>query len=129
MNYREEFTGKIKRTLEAETAAYKRREKAYEFVTEYFGDLLEDLYDETEAAEEQLDIDYERIRFKDRELQVEFGKGTINIYTKDVNSGEKQTIDLLEDNGRNYISKKHNSQLSEEILDQYLKEAFAETVG
>jgi hypothetical protein len=129
MNYREEFTGKIKSTLEAETAAYKRREKAYEFVTEYFGDLLEDLYDETEAAEEQLDIDYERIRFKDRELQVEFGKGTINIYTKDINSGEKQTIDLLEDNGRNYISKKHNSQLSEEILDQYLKEAFAETVG
>jgi hypothetical protein len=129
MSYREEFTGKIKSTLEAETAAYKRREKAYEFVTEYFGDLLEDLYDETEAAEEQLDIDYERIRFKDRELQVEFGKGTINIYTKDVNSGEKQTIDLLEDNGRNYISKKHNSQLSEEIMDQYLKEAFAETVG
>jgi len=129
MSYREEFTGKIKNTLEAETAAYKRREKAYEFVTEYFGDLLEDLYDETEAAEEQLDIDYERIRFKDRELQVEFGKGTINIYTKDINSGEKQTIDLLEDNGRNYISKKHNSQLSEEILDQYLKEAFAETVG
>jgi hypothetical protein len=129
MNYREEFTGKIKSTLEAETAAYKRREKAYEFVTEYFGDLLEDLYDETEAAEEQLDIDYERIRFKDRELQVEFGKGTINIYTKDVNSGEKQTIDLLEDNGRNYISKKHNNQLSEEIMDQYLKEAFAETVG
>jgi hypothetical protein len=129
MSYREEFTGKIKSTLEAETAAYKRREKAYEFVTEYFGDLLEDLYDETEAAEEQLDIDYERIRFKDRELQVEFGKGTINIYTKDINSGEKQTIDLLEDNGRNYISKKHNSQLNEEILDQYLKEAFAETVG
>jgi hypothetical protein len=129
MSYREEFTGKIKSTLEAETAAYKRREKAYEFVTEYFGDLLEDLYDETEAAEEQLDIDYERIRFKDRELQVEFGKGTINIYTKDINSGEKQTIDLLEDNGRNYISKKHNSQLSEEILDQYLKEAFAETLG
>jgi hypothetical protein len=129
MNYREEFTGKIKSTLEAETAAYKRREKAYEFVTEYFGDLLEDLYDETEAAEEQLDIDYERIRFKDRELQVEFGKGTISIYTKDVNSGEKQTIDLLEDNGRNYISKKHNNQLSEEIMDQYLKEAFAETVG
>jgi hypothetical protein len=129
MSYREEFTGKIKSTLEAETAAYKRREKAYEFVTEYFGDLLEDLYDETEAAEEQLDIDYERIRFKDRELQVEFGKGTINIYTKDINSGEKQTIDLLEDNGRNYISKKHNSQLCEEILDQYLKEAFAETVG
>ncbi len=51
MNYREKFVQKVKKLFEAETAAYKRREKAYEFITEYFCDLLEDLYDETEAAE------------------------------------------------------------------------------
>ena len=129
MTYREEFTAKIKKTFKTETAAYKRREKAYEFVTEYFGDLLDELYDETEAVEEELGIDYERIKFKDKELQVEFGKDTFTIYSRDIKSGDKQTIDLLEDNGHTYTSKKHNSPLNEELLDQYLKETFAETLG
>jgi hypothetical protein len=129
VSYREEFIKKVNIIFETETKAYKRREKAYDFITEYFGDLLDELDDETEASEEQLDIEYERIRFKDRELQVEFGKGAISICMNDINSGEKKTIDLLEDNGHNYISKKHNSPLGEEILDQYLKEAFAETLG
>ncbi len=129
MNYREEFTGKIKKIFETETAAYRRREKAYDFITEYFSDLLDDLYDETEAAEEQLDIDFEKLKFKNRELQVEFGKRTIEICTTDINTGEKKTIDLLEDDGTIYSSKKYNSPLDEEILDQYLKEAFADTLG
>ncbi len=129
MTYREEFIEKVKKIFEAETAAYKRKEKAYEFVTGYFGDLLDELFDETEAAEEELEIDYEKLRFRDRQLQIEFGKRSIEIYTTDGKSGERQTIDLLEDDGNTYISKKFGRPLGEEILDQYLEDVFAETIG
>lgn len=129
MTYREEFIGKLKKIFEAETAAYRRKEKAYEFITEYFGDLLDELFDETEAAEDELEIDFEKLRFKDRELQIEFGKRSIEIYTTDGKSSEKKTIDMLEDDGNTYISKKFGKPLGEEILDQYLEDTFAETVG
>ncbi len=129
MSYREEFIGKVKNLFEAETAGYRRKETAYGFITEYFGDLLDELFDETEAAEEELEIDYEKLRLKDRELQIEFGKKSIEIYTTDRKSGEKKTIDLLEDDGNTYISKKFGRPLGEEILDNYLEDTFAGTLG
>jgi hypothetical protein len=129
MSYREEFVKKVGKIFEAETAAYRRKEKAYEFITEYFGDLLDDLFDETEAVEEELEIEYEKLRLKGRELKVKFGKGFIEIYTTDGKSGEKKTVDILEDDGNNFMSKKFGIPLGEEILDQYLEAAFAETIG
>ena len=129
MTYREEFIDKVKKIFAVETAAYRRKEKAYEFITEYFGDLLDELFDETEAAEDELEIDFEKLRFKDRELQIEFGKRSIEIYTTDGKNGEKQTIDILEDNGSIFTSKKYDKPLGEEILDRYLQDAFAETIG
>ncbi len=129
MSYREEFVKKVSKIFEAETAAYRRKEKAYEFITEYFGDLLDELFDETEAVEEELEIEYEKLRLKGRELKVEFGKGFIEIYTTDGKNGEKKTVDVLEDDGNTYMSKKFGRPLGEEILDQYLEAAFAETIG
>ncbi len=129
MSYREEFIGKVKKIFEVETAAYKRKEKAYDFITEYFCDLLEELFDETEAVEEELDIDFEKLRLRDRALQIEFGKRSIEVYTTGGKSGEKMTIDRLEDDGETYVSKKSGRPLGEEILDQYLEDVFAETIG
>ena len=125
MSYREEFIEKVRKIFEAETAAFRRKEKAYEFITEYFGDLLDELFDETEAVEEELEIDFEKLRLGDKELQIEVGKRSIEIYITDVKSGEKQTIDRLEDDGNTYISRKFERPLGEEILDQYLEDAFA----
>jgi len=129
MSYREEFVKKVSKIFEAETAAYRRKEKAYELITEYFGDLLDDLFDETEAAEEELEIEYEKLRLKGRVLKIELGKGFIEIYTTDGRNGEKKTVDLLEDDGNTYMSKKFGKPLGEEILDQYLEASFAETIG
>ncbi len=129
MSYRDEFIGKVRKIFEAETAAYRRKEKAYEFITEYFGDLLDELFDETEAVEEELEIDFERLRFKNRGLQIEFGKRSVEIYTTDGKSGEKQIIDVLEDDGNTYVSKKFGRPLGEEILDKYLEDTFAGITG
>ena len=129
MTYREEFIGKLKKIFEAETAAFRRKEKAYEFITEYFGDLLDELFDETEAAEDELEIDFEKLRFKDRELQIEFGKRSIEIYATEGKNGDKKTIDILEDDGNTYISKKFGRPLEEDILDKYLADTFSDIIG
>ncbi len=129
MSYREKFIGKVRKIFEAETAAYRRKEKAYEFITEYFGDLLEELFDETEAVEEELEIDFEKLRLRDRGLQIEFGKRSIEIYTTVGKNGEKQTIDRLEDDGETFVSKKFGRPLGEEILDKYLEDTFADITG
>ncbi len=129
MSYRDEFIEKVRKIFEAETAAYRRKEKAYDFITEYFCDLLDELFDETEAAEEELEIDFEKLRLRDRQLQIEFGKRSIEIYATGGKSEEKKTIDQLEDDGNTYISKKFGRPLSEEILDQYLEDTFADITG
>ncbi len=129
MGYREEFTEKVRKIFETETAAYRRKQKAYDFITEYFGDLFDDLYDETEAVEDKLEIDYEKLRFGDKELQIEVGKRSIEIYTIDQKSEDRLTIDWLEDDGNTYVSKKYGKALGDEILDQYLEDAFAKALG
>jgi len=129
MGYREEFTEKVRKIFETETAAYRRKQKAYDFITEYFGDLLDDLYDETEAVEDELEIDFEKLRLGDKELQVEVKKRSMEIYTINRKSGDKQTIDWLEDDGNTYVSKKYGKALGDEILDQYLEDAFAKALG
>lgn len=129
MSYREQFIEKVRKIFAEETAAYRRKEKAYEFITEYFGDLLEELFDETEAVEDELEIDFEKLRLRDRLLQIEFGKRFIEVYTGDGESGEKKVIDRLEDDGNTYVSRKYERPLGEVILDQYLEDAFAEAIG
>lgn len=54
--------------------------------------------------------------------------GAIEVYISTEGSGEKNLIDRLEDDGNAFISSKLNKELSEELLDEYLKTAFAETL-
>jgi len=125
--YREEFVKSVSKLFETETQAYRRREKAEELINEYFGDLFDDLYDESEAVE-SLDLDFDKIKLHGTELGFEFVPGAIEVYTNTEDPDSKDLLDRLEDDGSDFVSSKLNRELSDELLDQYLKLAFAETL-
>jgi hypothetical protein len=62
ISYRDKFIKSVKEKYSTETEAYRRKEKAVNLIYEYFGDLLDDLYDETEAADEKLEIEYDKLK-------------------------------------------------------------------
>ena len=124
ISYREKFIKSIKEQFAAETEVYRRKEKAESLLFEYFGELVEELFDETEAADEKLEIEYDKIKLNGTELGFDFVNGTIEVYTTVEDSEEKKIIDRLEDNGTAYISKQHKVELSEDLLDVYLKQLY-----
>ena len=128
ISYREEFIKDIKELFKTETAAYLRKEEAEELISDFFNDLIEDLYDENEAAAEQLELNYEKIKLNGIELGFEFIPRAIKVYLFNEKSGEKNLIDKLEDDGTVYKSNKFKKALSVKVLDEYLKIAFAETL-
>jgi hypothetical protein len=129
ISYRDNFVQSIKEQFTAETAAYRRKEKAENLIYEYFGDLLEELYDETEASNEKLNIEYENIKLNGIELKLTFINNSVEISKTTTDNGEKIIIDLLEDNGTVYFSKEHQKELNEELLDKYLQMAFEESLS
>ena len=128
ISYREQFIKNVKQLFKTETAAYLRKEKAEELIYDYVNELIEYLYDESEAATEKFDLDYDKIKLRGIELGFEFVPRAIEVYISTEGSGEKNLIDRLEDDGNAFISSKLNKELSEELLDEYLKTAFAETL-
>jgi hypothetical protein len=124
ISYREKFIKSIKEQFAGETEAYRRKEKAESLLFEYFGELVEELFDETEASDERLEIEYDSIKLNGTELGFDFVNGAIEVYTTVEGSEEKKIIDRLEDNGTAYISKQHNAELSDDLLDVYLKQLY-----
>jgi hypothetical protein len=62
----------IKEKYSKETEAYRRKEQAENLIFEYFGELIEELYDETEAVDDQFDIDYNKLKLNGIELDLDF---------------------------------------------------------
>ncbi len=127
MTYREEFVKNIKKHFEIETEAYRRKEKAEELINDYFGEIFDNLYDESEAVE-CFDLDFDKIKLHGTELSFEFVPGAIEVYTTTGSPETKNLLDRLEENNSAYISKKLNRELSDELLDKYLELTFAETL-
>lgn len=128
ISYREQFIKNVKQLFKTETTAYLRKEKAEELICYYLNELMEYLYDESEAATEQFDLDYDKIKLRGIELGFEFVPGAIEVYILTEGPDGKNLIDRLEDDGDAFVSSKLNKELSEELLDEYLKTAFAETL-
>jgi len=129
ISYRDKFIKKMKDHFSTETEAYRRKEKAETLIYEYFGDLLDDLYDETEASDEKFEIEYDKLKLNGIELGFDFKKDTIDVYTLKVGSTNKQVIDRLDDNGNEFYSKKHSTELNYDLLDIYLKQLYEESTG
>ncbi len=72
ISYRDKFIKSIKEKYSKETEAYRRKEQAKNLIYEYFGELLDELYDETEAADDQFDIDYDKLKLNGIELDLDF---------------------------------------------------------
>lgn len=68
ISYREQFIKNVKQLFKTETAAYLRKEKAEELIYDYVNELMEYLYDESEAATEKFDLDYDKIKLRGIEL-------------------------------------------------------------
>ena len=128
ISYREQFVKNIKHLFKTETAAYLRKEKAEELISDYFNELMEELYDESEATAEQFEIEFDRIKLQGIELGFEFVPRSIEVYISNESSGEKTLIDRLVDDGSGFISRKLNKELSEELMNEYLKKSFNETL-
>ncbi|MDY6827303.1 MAG: hypothetical protein SVV67_09075 [Bacillota bacterium] len=124
MTYRDKFISKIRKSLEAETVAYRRMEKAEDFLNDYFGELTDDLFEESMADPEQFEIDYYLVRYHDIELSIEFSSDTVDVFLKNEPEGEKNIFDRLTVDGYSYKSQKYGLELSAELMDQYLKTAF-----
>jgi hypothetical protein len=129
ISYREQFVKNIKDLFKKEAAAYLRKEKAEELISYYFNELMEELYDESEAAAEKFEIDYDRIKLQGIELSFEFVPHAIKVFITSESSGGKTLIDRLEDDGSNFVSSKLNKELSEELMNEYLKQAYSETLN
>jgi|GEM_PF-1577793 len=129
ISYRDKFIKSVKEKYSTETEAYRRREKAENLIYEYFGDLLEDLYDETEAADEKLEIEYDKIKLNGIELGFDYEKGVIKVFTLKEGSTDKEVIDQLDDNGEGFFSINHDAELSDDLLDIYLKKLNDESTG
>ena len=125
MSYKDVFFKEVRQLFEKETAAYRRREKAESFMIEFFGDLMEELYDESESSSDRFEVEYERVRLFNRELLLKLNSTSIEVCVKDVRTNEQVLLDRIEDNGSTYWSRKHDCELNEELLECYLKEAFA----
>lgn len=129
ISYRDKFIKSMKEKYSIETGAYRRKEKAENLIYEYFGDLLDDLYDETEASDENFEIEYDKLKLNGIELGFDFEKDAIKVYMLKVGSTDKQVIDRLDDNGNEFYSKKHGTELNYDLLDIYLKQLHEESTG
>jgi hypothetical protein len=128
ISYREKLIKSIKEKYLAEAGAYRRRERAENLIYDYFGELLDALYEEAEAADDQFDIDYDKLRINGIELGLNFENEAINVYLLKTGANDKQIIDQLEDNGSEFFSKKHNAELSDDLLDSYLQKFYEESI-
>jgi len=129
ISYRDKLIRSIKEKYAAQTGAYRRRERAENLIYDYFGELMDELYEESEAADDQFVIDYDKIRLNGFELGLDFNEGAINVYLLQAGSTDKQVIDRLEDNGTEFYSNKHHAGLGEDLLDIYLKQFDYESTG
>lgn len=129
ISYRDKFIKSIKEKYSAESGAYRRKERAENLIYEYFGELLDELYEEAEAADDNFEIDYDKLKLNGIELSLDFENGTINVYLLQAGSTDKQVIDRLEDNGNEFYSKKHHTELSDDLLDLYLKQLDEASIG
>jgi hypothetical protein len=62
ISYQDKLIKSIKEKYSTETEAYRRKEQAENLIFEYFGELIEELYDETEAVDDQFDIEYDKLK-------------------------------------------------------------------
>jgi predicted fused transcriptional regulator/phosphomethylpyrimidine kinase len=72
ISYQNKLIKSIKEKYSTETEAYRRKEQAENLIFEYFGELIEELYDETEAVDDQFDIDYDKLKLNGIELDLDF---------------------------------------------------------
>ncbi len=126
ITYREEFTQSIRKLFKTETETYRRKGKAEELINDYFGELFDDLYDESEAVSESFNLELDKITLHGIELGFTLVPGAIEVYTVTGGSEVKNILDRLEDDGSAFISNRLNEELSDELLDKYFELAFAE---
>lgn len=129
ISYRDKFIKNMKDKYAQETAAYCRKEKAENLIYDYFGELLDELFDETEASDDEFDIEYDKLKLNGTELGFDFEKGKINVYWLRDGSSDKQIIDQLVDKKDRFISMKHHAELSDDLLDIYLQQLYEENIG
>lgn len=127
MSYRETFISKSKDIFEEQLKLSQAQQKAYNLIGNYFKYIFDSLRAEEEVSNRDISFGIHEsswsISLKNTSLKVIYKKEQITVKIRPVGLGYNDTIDL-EEYPYIYKSKKFRKELSEELLDLYLKEAF-----
>jgi len=127
MSYREKFISKSKDIFEEQLKLRQAQQKAYNLIDNYFKYIFDALRAEEEVSNREISFEILEsawsISLKNTSLKVIYKKDQITVQIRPLGLGYNDTI-VLEEYTYIYKSKKFSKELSEELLDLYLKEAF-----
>ena len=135
MSFKETFVEKARLIYKESLDESKARDKAENFIVNYFASLKNDLTEEIEISGGELAIDYFKgeflkITLDQRELVIDFESIDIvlNLRFIDFQEGEdaEKVLDRLELTNGQFRSRYTSNILTESVLDTYLREAFNE---
>lgn len=131
MSYKKTFIDLSKKAFKNELEEKFSKESAYNLISNYFNDISASLKDEAEVAGKTLKIKIEEKCWSIQlnqlsELSIRFYKDKITVKVKPGFQWREETLKY--EQGRFYDRSK-DMDLSEELLDIYLKEAFESTIN
>jgi hypothetical protein len=124
-SYKDEFIYQVNSLYARDVEKMKAIEVANLFIKGYFTSLYSDIKETLSVPGQNLKFyEYENtynLVFSNSYFKVIYGGEKIKVYVSDLGSGYEDEIKL---EGNTFISSKYNQDLSVELLDIYLKDAF-----
>lgn len=131
MGYKEEFIDSIKSLHTSDIDKKKAIEGAEDLIHDYFSSLEKELEEYFEIAESNLKFkktkNFYKIEYNGKYFSVSFMDSVINIEVRPMGLGYKETL-KFSNKELKFFSQQTNIELSEELLDKYLKDTFENVI-
>ncbi|MCI2256515.1 hypothetical protein L2D08_19435 [Domibacillus sp. PGB-M46] len=131
MSYKKTFIEFSKKAFKSELEEKLSKESAYTLISNYFNEISASLKGEEEVAGKALKIKIEERSWSIQlnelsELSIRFYKDEISVKVK---PGSQWCEEILKYEQGRFYSHSKNMELSEELLDTYLRGAFESTIN